>query len=140
MVKREALQTAVNGTFSSLLCMFALFTGMNIRTVYPEKIAEKTKHSQFMNGLISPRAAHTLFSSKVMQDTLVLMWSSVGIITVLPSLDASSFNPNHFVPLVEFKHGKSNATDLKSQKLPKARQQLKITDVLNSKKIRGNCF
>lgn len=52
VVRREALRTAVNGTFSSFLCMLALssVTGMNIRTVYPEKVAEKTKYSQFMKA------------------------------------------------------------------------------------------
>lgn len=83
--------------------------------------------------MISPRAAHISFSSKVMQDALILMRSVDGI-TVLPGLDTKSFKPNHFVPLVDFKRGNRKVEHKvsKCQKVSKARQQPKINVVLKS--------
>jgi hypothetical protein len=125
-VMREAMRNATNNTFSSLLCMFSLssVTGMNITTVYPEIIGKETKYSKFLNGTISPRAAHTSISSKFVQDVqLILLWSTAGI-AVLPGLD-TSFKPNHFVPLVQVQQSEGN---IKS----KVKVQPKITDVLKS--------
>lgn len=125
VVEREALRNAVDGTFSSQICMFALSSviGMNIVTVYPEKVGEETKYSKFLNGTIHPRAAHGIFASKVVQDIqLILMWTCDGIAT-LPGLDVS-FQPNHFVPLVKSVKPIPSA---KSKVLKM--QQRKITDV-----------
>ena len=131
VVRREAIRNAVPGTFSSLLCMFALSSvvGMDITTVYPEEIGKETKHSKFLNGTISPRVASTLFSNACSNVPLILMWTTSGI-TVLPGFD-SSFHPNHFVPLFFFCN--KSATPLPNPTLPeivKTGQQLKITDVL----------
>ena len=71
-------------------------------SVYPEKLGQKTKYSQFQNGIIIPRQVHNNFSAKLMQEVkLIIMWTSSGI-DVLPGL-SKDFQPNHFVPLVEFK-------------------------------------
>ena len=120
VVKREALRNAVSGTFSSLLCMFALSSviGIDITSVYPEDTGKETVYSRFLNGKISPKAAHR-FSSKVSPDIqLILLWSIDGI-TVLPGLD-STLRPNHFVPLVLSK----------IKKISKPNHQTKITDLL----------
>ena len=120
VVKREALRNAVSGTFSFFLCMFALSSviGIDITSVYPEDTGKETVYSRFLNGKISPKAAHKLFSSKVSPDIqLILLWSIDGI-TVLPGLD-STFRPNHFVPLV-----------LSKIKISKPNHQTKITDLL----------
>ena len=103
-IQREAIRNATVGTYSSLMCLFALtsVTGMSIISVYPEKLGQKTKYSQFQNGVILPRQVHNNFSTKLMQEVkLIIMWTSSGI-DVLPGL-SKDFQPNHFVPLVEFK-------------------------------------
>ena len=40
----------------SLMCLFTLssVTGMNAISIYPEKLGQETKYSQFQNGTISP--------------------------------------------------------------------------------------
>ena len=103
-IKREAIRNATVGTYSLLICLFALssVTGMSIISVYPEKLGQKTKYSQFQNGTILPRQVHNNFSDKLVQEVkLIIMWTSSGI-DVLPGL-SEDFQPNHFVPLVEFK-------------------------------------
>ena len=136
VVQREALRNAVSGSFSSLLCMMALtsVTGMRMTTVYPENSSKESKYSKFMSGTILPRAAHNLFSSKLVQDVqLIIMWSMSGI-TILPGVD-TTFQPNHFVPLVKLDKtdGSSRTSNLKEkqQKISQG-QQRKITDVLVS--------
>lgn len=103
-IKREAIRNATVGTYSSLMCLFALtsVTGMSIISVYPEKLGQKTKYSEFQNGTILPRQVHNNFSGKLVQEVkLIIMWTSSGI-DVLPGL-SKDFQPNHFVPLVEFR-------------------------------------
>ena len=133
VVRQEAIRNSANGTFSSLMCVFALssVTGMSIISVYPEKMGEANKCSQFLNGKILPRIIHDCFNKKVAQPCkLILMWTSVGA-RCLPGLDVS-FQANHFVPLVEC----SAKDDIKT-KVPK---QQKITDLLKSQggEKRGN--
>ena len=133
VVLREALRNAVNNTFSSLLCMFALssVTGMDITTVYPETTGKETKYSQFLNGTISPRARHTSFTSKLVQDVqLILLWSTDGIAT-LPGID-KNFQPNHFVPLVQVQDRDENITPKALKKKTTSKIQPKITDVFKS--------
>ena len=123
VVKREAIQNATNGTFSSFMCLFALssVTGMNVISVYPEKLGQETKYSQFQNGTISPRKSHDNFLKNLGQEVkLVFMWTTHGNLT-LPGLN-ENFQPNHFVPLVEF-------TAKQGSKL-KTIQQRKITELL----------
>ncbi|XP_046858087.1 uncharacterized protein LOC124451504 [Xenia sp. Carnegie-2017] len=99
----EALNNACNGTYSSLMCTFGLssVTGMTIISVYPEKLDQETKYSQFLNGKILPRQAHQHISSQLVQPAkLILMWTTTGAYS-LPELDIE-FQPNHFVPLIEF--------------------------------------
>lgn len=143
VVMREALQNAVNGTFSSLLCMFALasVTGMNIASVYLETSGEQTKYSKFLNGVIPPRAAHMSFKSHLSQDVeLIILWSTDGI-AILPGLDPS-FKPNHFVPLVQFQPNiKQNESGVKKHK----KNQPKITDIFKGTAnkfviSKGKCF
>ena len=131
VVFREALRNAVNNTFSSVLCMFALssVTGMDITSVYPETAGKKTKNSQFLNGTISPRARHASFTSKLVQDVqLILLWSTAGIAT-LPGID-TNFQPNHFVPLVQVQERDENITPKALKQKTISKVQPKITDVL----------
>ncbi len=134
VVKREAIRNANPGNFSSLLCMFALssVTGMTITSVYPEKLGAETKYSQYLNGTISPRLADKRFTEKLVQPIkLLLLWTTDGVHT-LPGLN-TDFQPNHFVPLVEFM-SKDDSNKKAAQP-----QQRKITDLFSrpthSKKI-----
>lgn len=110
VVKREAIKNATSGTYASLMCMLALssVTGMNILSVYPEEIEKETKSSQLLNGTICPRTPHKLFASKLAQPAkLIILWSRDGI-NILPGV-SNTFQPNHFVPLLEYNHkGKSH--------------------------------
>ena len=124
VVKREAIRNASSGTFASFMCVFALSSvvGMPITSVYPEKMT-KTKYSQFQNGTVLPRLPHNMFKNRLVQDVkLILMWTTDGILT-LPGIN-KDFQPNHFVPLVEFidKHKKSQ-------------QQSLITDLFTTKSL-----
>ena len=110
VVKREAIRNATNGIYSSLLCVFALssVTGMGLISVYPEKLGKETKYSQFQNGTISPRARHDSFSSKLVQEAkIIIMWTTDGVLT-----HNETFQPNHFVPLVEFTTKQKNTEGL----------------------------
>jgi hypothetical protein len=121
VVRREAVRNATIGTFASLMCVFALssVTGMNIISVYPEELDHETKYSQFQNGTIFPRRCHKNFSGKLAQNVkLILMWTTNGIVT-LPGL-SEDFQPNHFVPLLEF--------NININKKIGSSQQKKITD------------
>lgn len=121
VVKREAIRNANSGTHASLLCIFGLSSviGMNVTSVYPEKLGQETKYSQFLNGAICRRLEHNLFTGKLVQPTnIILMWTTAGI-HILPGL-SQDFQPNHFVPLVEFK-----PKDVTTK--TKAPQQQKIT-------------
>lgn len=46
VVKREAMRNATDGTFASLMCLFALcsVTGMSVISVYPENLRGKQIH------------------------------------------------------------------------------------------------
>ena len=121
VVQREAVKNLTSGTYASLMCLFALssVTGMDIISVYPEDLDNKTKYSKFQNGTISPRNAHKDFSVKLVQESkLIFMWTTAGFLT-LPGLP-QGFQPNHFVPLVEF----NSSTGTKAKLV----QQKKITD------------
>ena len=121
VVQREAVRNLTSGTYASLMCLFALssVTGMDVISVYPEELDHETKYSKFQNGTILPRNAHKDFSVKLVQESkLIFMWTTVGFLT-LPGL-AQGFQPNHFVPLVEF----NSKTGTKA----KPTQQKKITD------------
>ena len=103
VVRREAVRNSTIGTFASLMYVFALssVTGMNIISVYPEELDQETKFSQFQNGTVFPRKRHRNFLGKLVQHVkIILMWTTDGIFT-LPEL-SEDFQPNHFVPLVEF--------------------------------------
>ena len=94
------------------MCVFALslVTGMDLISVYPEKLGQETKYSQFQNGTISPRARHDSFSSKLVQEAkIIIMWTTdgVGVLT-----HNETFQPNHFVPLVEFTTKQKNTEGL----------------------------
>ncbi len=124
VVKREAIRNATSGTYASLMCVFALSSvaGMSITSVYPENLEKKTKYSQFQNGTVLPRLHHNNFKNKLVQEVkLILMWTTDGIHT-LPGM-SDDFQPNHFVPLVEF-----IAKDVQKNKP----QQRKITDLFRS--------
>ena len=53
------------------MCVFALSSvvGMNITSVYPEKLEQVTKYSQFQNGTVQ-------------EVKLILMWTTDGIHTL----------------------------------------------------------
>ena len=103
--------------------------GIDITSVYPEDTGKETVYSRFLNGKISPEAAHKLFSSKVSPDIgLILLWSIDGI-TVLPGLD-STFRPNHFVLLVLSKIKKISKPEIKPQGQMIKQHQSKIADLL----------
>ena len=134
VVRREAIRTATSGTFSSLMCMFALssVTGMQIVSVYPETLGQATKPSQFQNGTISPRMTHNrLTGNDVQKVKLILMWTVDGTLN-LPGLDVN-FQPNHFVPLVEF-----NPKAKVECKAPT--QQRKITDHFKSPAVDSESY
>ena len=121
VVQREAVKNLTSGAYASLMCLFALssVTGMDVISVYPEELDHKTKYSKFQNETILPRNAHKDFSSKLVQESkLIFMWTTAGFLT-LPGL-AQGFQPNHFVPLVEF----NSKTETKAKRI----QQKKITD------------
>lgn len=138
VVKREAIRNATSGTYASLMCMLGLssVTGMSITSVYPEIIGKETKYSQMQNGTIHPRTSHGLFESKLVQEVkLVILWSRDGI-NVLPGIE-TTFQPNHFVPLIESKTkgkihhgGLSRACKSKAAKV----QQLTITELFQEVK------
>ena len=69
IVRQQAIRNSTNGTFSSLMCVFALssVTGISIIAVYPEKMGNASKYSQFLNGKILTRIIHDSFSKKVAQ-------------------------------------------------------------------------
>ena len=116
-IKREAIRNANVGAYASVMCLFGLssVTGMSIISVYPEKLGQETKYSQFLNGTILPRQVHNNFLDKLVQEVkLIIMWTSSGI-DFLPGL-SKEFQPNHFVPLVEFK-AKAGSTDTKQPKI-----------------------
>ena len=103
VVKREAIRNATSTTHASFMCVFALssVTAMVVTSVYPETFQQQTKYSQFQNGTIFPRVAYHNLSSKLVQETkLIFMWTTHGI-HVLPGI-SKNFQPNHFVPLVEY--------------------------------------
>ena len=128
VVKREAIRNAMNGIYSSLMCVFALssVTGMDLISVYPERLGKETKYSQFQNGTISPRARHDSFSSKLVQEAKIIMWTTggVGVLT-----HNETFQPNHFVPLVEFTTKQKNTEGLATLNQQKIPWQRKITDL-----------
>ena len=98
------------------MCLFALssVTGMNVISVNPEKLGQETKYLQFQNGTISLRKTHEQLQKNLVQEVkLIIMWTTIGNIT-LPGL-VENFQPNHFVPLVEFlaKAGSKTVQQLK---------------------------
>ena len=125
VVKREAIRNATGGTYASLMCVFGLssVTGIGVTSVYPEKVGQETKYSQFQNGTVWPRLFHSNVKSKLVQEAkLILMWTTLGI-HILPGM-SKGFQPNHFVPLVELM-----AKDVEKNEP----QQQKITDLFRSK-------
>ena len=81
VVKQEAIRNATNGNFSCLMCLFALssVTGLNAISVYPEKLGQETKYSQFKNGTISPRKTQNNFKKNLVQGVkLIIMWTTTG--------------------------------------------------------------
>ena len=117
VVQREAVKNLTSGTYASLMCLFALssVTGMDVISVYPEEQDNKTKYSRFLNGTILPRNAHKDFSVKLVQGSkLIFMWTTAGFLT-LPGL-SEGFQPNHFVPLVEFNSNIGTKAKLIQQK------------------------
>ena len=58
VVKREAMRNATDGTFASLMCLFAVcsITEMSVISVYPQ------------NGTILPRIFHENFVGKLVQE------------------------------------------------------------------------
>ncbi|CAB4005035.1 Hypothetical predicted protein [Paramuricea clavata] len=87
VVKREAIRNTTGGTYASLMCVFDLSTGMGVIS--------------FQNGTIWPRLFHNNIKTKLVQEAkLILMWITHGI-HILPGM-SKDFQPNHFVPLVEF--------------------------------------
>ena len=128
VVKREAIRNTTARTYASLMCVFGLssVTGMSVTSVYPEKVGQETKYSQFQNGTIWPRLFHNNLKSKLVQEAkLILIWTTHGI-HILPGMN-KDFQPNHFVPLVEF-----ITKCAEKKKLP---QQQKITDLFRSESV-----
>ena len=128
VIKREAIRNTTGGTYASLMCVFglSLVTGMSVTSVYLEKVGQETKYLQFQNGTIWPRLFHNNLKSKLVQEAkLILMWTTRGI-HILPGMN-KDFQPNHFVPLVEF-----IAQCAEKKKLP---QQQKITDLFRSESV-----
>ena len=85
------------------MCVFALSSviGMVVTSVYPETFQQQTKYSQFQNETIFPWVAHHSLLSKLVHETkLIFMWTTHGI-HVHPGI-SKNFQPNHFVPLVEY--------------------------------------
>ena len=72
--------------------------GMSV-SVYPEKLEKENIYSKFLNGTVLPKLSHNNIRDKLVQGcNLVLMWTTHGI----PSMPGMNFQPNHFVPLVDF--------------------------------------
>ena len=129
VVKREAIRNSTSGTYASLMCVFALSSvvGMNITSVYPGKLEQVAKYSQFQNGTVLPRLVHDNFKNKLVQEVkLILMWTTDGTHT-LPGM-SENFQPNHFVPLVEFI----------AKNMPKKTIQPKITDLFRFESLQND--
>ena len=116
----------------SLMCIFPLssVTGMNVISVFPKKVGQKTKHSQFQNRTISPCRTRDNFTKNLVQEVeLIIMWTTTSNIT-LPGL-VENFQPNLFVPLVKFlaKEGSKTIQQLKINELFKRVCVEKVTCV-----------
>ena len=127
VVQREAIRNAKSGTQASFLCLLALssVTGMSVCSVYQGKVGKESIYSKFLNGTVLPRLSHNHVKDKLVQGcNLVLMWTTHGIVSI-PGM-SENFQPNHFVPLVDFVANDS------SQK--KAKQR-KITDMFKVRSV-----
>ena len=128
VVQREAIRNAKSGTHASFLCLLALssVTGMSVCSVYPEKLGKENIYSKFLNGTVLPRLSHNNIRDKLVQAcNLVLMWTTHGIVS-MPGMN-ENFQPNHFVPLVDFVANDGNR---------KKNKQQKITDMFKAKSVK----
>ena len=91
---------------------------MNVISVFPEKLGQKTRYSQFQNRTISPCKTHDNFTKNLVQEVeLIIMWTTTGSITFLGLVE--NFQANLFVLLVKFlaKGGSKTIQQLKINEL-----------------------
>ena len=89
--------------------------GMSVCSVYPEKLGKENIYSKFLNGTVLPRLSHNNIRDKLVQGcNLVLMWTTHGILS-MPGMN-ENFQPNHFVPLVDFVANDGNQKRISSRK------------------------